>query len=1450
MYINEFDNFIDKILDDFYDKIQNKKINKNDIWKLLNDYINSINTNELKTYIHDDNAIYFVIEFLKKYIFIYLILYNWYLFETNFEDDIVKMMSNDNSIFKIDNFYNPENCSKIIKLYKLLESIMDVLDKKKNKDGEDFLNMFNKEFINKTFKSHKKNDNVSNIIKTIILIRLYKKDRIEILNVLEKKEYENNEFTFIDIVVPKDIHFDLQTIEEVLDKHEVKKGYAYDIWDLLKDLIKVKNKDEKINELFNSNLLVPIVDDFMTYHNEAESYEKQEKMKKDKIHSDTRIRYVLNKINTMSDFYTHTNQEELKKVIYIPQKNKRAISVNDYENIKIVNKYRNIGKDKTDEQYNELIGYMKYPYINFKDTKKNGFNIMITKTLNLIRGVSFEEKNNDIQWRVGNKEHSINVIGLLVTNNKHFRCIKIKNAKAVQNYDTFVSSILSTYDSKDILSKYWLFDFENENIKIPTYEYESNQITSEYAKNVMGNIYDAIMTFLNRQIELYIKENNKKSTIRETLEQLDKLSLVTNIKINYDYFERIIYELSKIDYNLFKPHFYHVLYGIQGTIIKLPTYSIPIDKIKVLKINLNKTNFETKMVSKNIDARCQHIIYWDYIISLKKKDPVKYSNLLFEFIKRYVEENSNYEFICKSCGGLINLRKFVYDGVLDGTSGEIIPINIPLDTPLEEIFEYEKYKLTILNIDKIIERIAKILDLGYYYSGIPETAKYRRKTVVKNTIDTIIENNKILKEKFKDRNVDKKYNINSKLTNLFVFDLDDTIFMSSKNKDEHYRNIKINNILIYSILVFLLDQTKNNLINVSGDRKGLCNYFIYEKYGKALFTDIKVIINKSYDTNAILNYKILSYILYIVSCLIVKYNMWYGADKTSTKKFNIYTQKIIINTLVDTLNSLLETQKGSVFEVISLKYFTKLNTVYMDEQLIDIFKNKYKYQEKKKKKTYHEDKISPIKLTGLYEETKYDVRIKTDLIKKKNVVLKVKDKHNYKINSYTNCKDGKFHNWILRDNDIVCSNCGIKYNSIKVSDKDTKEIIKEIKDNNLKEIINKYCDKYTCQSTNVNKVINNIEAEKKEIIKEANDKINILISEHDKEVNDRNKMINNLNKKFNKNFINSFIETIQNNIGTNLKILNIDVKDLHFSSYIVNYDYQNNKLKDKLILNDKDITIKYNHPYYKTDVLYYVKNKKEIYYDLNTFMLIGYKDAEYIDVNYTHKIDVNWSLIYEITKLGIINDLRDNNLSYFIYTLIKILNNIIYEKKSDKQEENYDKFDKITEKYRDKLKNIKLDNIFSNWKLLFDVIDTSKWSNDIKLFYIVNELNEIINMNTIKVLKENICYFLIEYINMMFYYFNDEKYKDNKYIKTFSYLIESEMFTLEQSYENITTGIYDEYIDPDYVKTKEELREAYDAKEEQDALDIDMSMTEGEEDTPIDYEDMYDKAYTDMEINQ
>ena len=99
-----------------------------------------------------------------------------------------------------------------------------------------------------------------NIIKTIILIKLYKDvEKVKLFRMLELLENTENEFTFIDIVIPTKELIDIATIESLLTKKQVISGMALTIWDYMyeaeiNDIHINISVDEKIINLIDTKL--------------------------------------------------------------------------------------------------------------------------------------------------------------------------------------------------------------------------------------------------------------------------------------------------------------------------------------------------------------------------------------------------------------------------------------------------------------------------------------------------------------------------------------------------------------------------------------------------------------------------------------------------------------------------------------------------------------------------------------------------------------------------------------------------------------------------------------------------------------------------------------------------------------------------------------------------------------------------------------------------------------------------------------------------------------------------------------------------------------------------------------------------------------------------------------------------------------------------------------------
>src|SRR5947199_191264 len=92
------------------------------------------------------------------------------------------------------------------------------------------------------------------------------------------------------------------------------------------------------------------------------------------------------------------------------------------------------------------------------------------------------------------------------------------------------------------------------------------------------------------------------------------------------------------------------------------------------------------------------------------------------------------------------------------------------------------------------------------------------------------------------------------------------------------------------------------------------------------------------------------------------------------------------------------------------------------------------------------------------------------------------------------------------------------------------------------------------------------------------------------------------------------------------------------------------------------------------------------------------------------------------------------------------------------------------------------DDIYFNFEA--ELIESSKISNydtqsNTILYYIIHELNTLLKYNTDVHIKTNICNFIVEFIDRIFYNFNTEHLQINNDIKKFTYVIKSAGFLKE-----------------------------------------------------------------------
>lgn len=1376
MFINKIDELIENSINTFFHDVisKNKVLEKvkqelnfvkyqkqlNDI---LSNYFQTINISDITKVVDTPDNAQLISNIIQRYTAYYLFLTIGHFYkgkEGTFINNIIEISNNQHSYkLKIVDFFNSNNNATLIKLHQLerkvaeissmeLNKISTVKNKENMKSAMVFLNEIGKEMFMQHFrleniKGKNKLEQAHNIIKTIIFRKLFlEHDKKEVHQILAEVEKGEGEYTFIDIVIPTSKYVDYQSIEEVLDKDMVMSGIANDIYEQIqKDMDEESKKvtlDNKILELVNKRWMVPIVDDFLLYHKDSENYDKFSKdntltLKKKK--ENTKIKYIVNKVERASELYSDTIKNnkkymrEVEKTFYSPLIQRKAVIYNDIEDIRIINKIRNQGLKSMEgnEYYNDLMSYRLYPYLNFRDFKDSGFSLKLNKTIDIARYVSFDAdkkyrpfRNNQVQFRIGSRGMTINVVGLFVPPAKiGMRSLKVNQLKdvrklgskeksknknkteATQNgFDATVKYLYNTLIKNKNKSSngYWVFRASTDNAVTNKYEKIRKMTDAEQMKLLVTELYDYLVGATYQTI---LDKINKVKTapyyyMDKFVNKLQKkyISINTNDEFN-NKLKKIIYHTKavpsedKYDKNEDK------FPGLSGDIIKLPI--IKKEKKKgLIKSNIVIDSYTyDEELEKRIDignAICQHNVTWDKISAYRKRDPNKFTNDLYEFIQQYMIINADDEYVCKSCGTQLNLKKYVSDGAFDNNIGKFVTFSSPMHVPLGDIREYRKLKVAVRSITKIVEKIASFVNIPMLI-GSNNNVKWLTRSIVKGVLDIIMVHNKHLKQLTKQNKQITGDGVNASLSQLFYFDLEDSIFIYSSRDRDYFKYLKHNNVIAYTIIIMMLELNVDQLQYIKTDKA--CNWLLYQKFGKSMFEGITIRKNDKGDRFPITKYPLLCYLLYIFACLCTKYNVWHVESKEtkeSRRKLLPTIQKYIINTTVNALNSILSVKRNDktnkIYQILSTKLYNKIKTVFSQVNYMSVYKEQFKSKIKKigDKKIFVDNPTNVIKLTGKYEKFEYPYQVEYDTCIQNKNSIKRSTRTNKRINDVTcitNCQSGEFHDWKGTSKGFVCINCNIKLKDVSKTTKCDEIANANYKFKSLEKLANRYCKSGDIhqfvydegKSCNVckncafeskdvpsKKELNELDRSITELRNKTKNKMEtvakILTNRLVKKQEKITSVINGLKSEYSSNkdhksdyfyFIFKFIDTLQTIIGGNTNINN-DNFYIRDSVYVIDHDYQGNELKIPIVIADKDKKIKFreNHRDFGVNVLYYTDFKRgrvDVYYDAITLMLLGYKESNREIVYLKNKhvyMKINYSVLDMIKSLGY----QSNNINF------------------------------------------------------------------------------------------------------------------------------------------------------------------------------------------------------------
>jgi hypothetical protein len=1364
MYINQIDELFNNILNNFFEFIKKHNIFKkilldvnfilyqNEILSIIKDFIETISKKELLDIIKKENNLEFIYNTIKRYCAYYIYLGIGYYYEGGrdlYVTNIIEISRNQkDNIYQISNFFNSYNNSKIILFYNDIKNILGLLQLKtidkikiilsnnplKYESTIKLFDDFGEDFILEHFLIK---DNFHNILQSLIFKQIYlKEDKIEIINILNQIESDNVEYKYIEIIVSNEKKLvDFNFIQKFLNIEQLRGGLAEEIYNYLeenrnnKEFI-IKENQDFINFLFSNKIIIPITEDFLRYHKDSEKYLNDTNINdlNAKNSEVTKIKYIVNKINTVKKYYSPILEKnpkmklDIDKYFFKPLDSKMAVLYNDIEEIKIIQKLE-LSKNATDgDLLIDLENIRKYSYINFKDFSKDGIKIRPTNTISGIRYTNLKQKTKTlVETRIGHSNIDMNVIGIALNLNKiplnEITCNNLINISEHFKESNTFKSLLNIMNKNKKSNKiyYWLFDNTKDKPLHELYiNYNVNDVTNNI-KIMLEQLYNNYIKIIKNNFENDI--NNISDLTTWNFYNLNKYYTKNYFNLNLN--PEIKNELIEIAFNQIKEleiipdDVDSYIPGRRTKIIKLPVIKIEKKYYQIIELNSNKIDTTNVIIKKNIPI-CNHYIKWKNINKLSKKSD-EFNQAVFEFVKQYIKENNQGDKICKSCNEMIQIQKFIIDGTYNKESNMFLTTSLEVNLNLEEIPKYKKYMRTIKNINKNIENLAHSTDL-IQYLGNDIVIKLRRKLIVKDVIDLILIHTEWLKNNAKKKANDfsKKYNINKDLTNLFFFELKDDIFLTSSTETDYYKIIKYNNIIIYIVFVIIFELNTGQILNLKNDKK--YNYFFFDKIKNVLFENLYLRKNQK-EKILLINVPLFSYIIYYISGILVSKKIWLYNNTEENKLLEINVQKIIIHTLIDLINSIIEANlednnKNYLYEIIVNKLNIKYKYIYDDPILLkkihdNIMKN-IKYDSNNNTVKLLTNKINSIDLNINYileNQNNYLCKSITTYI---NIINNKIVNNN--INLLTNCLSGTFHKWQYKKNDLICTLCDKSYNEIKnFIDKkpiDNNLYLDKIKNINLNKAFKKYCISGILHDfNNDNKCIHcghdmnyklnekelkllesNLEKNKSEIIKKNINNLKLYNENINKNENNTKLILDNIINKYNEikldYYISDFIDKLIKILGPKIKINNntIYLKD---TIYILDHNYLGNNISQNIIIlsSEEKIHLVVNHPSFNKNILYYKdkSNNIYVYYDPITYQYLGYSDD-----NKNIKINKNnASLKIEFSIKDCINYLGYENKFINIYHINKNYQNNLY------QEINHNSYDIILTIIRNRISNLK-----------------------------------------------------------------------------------------------------------------------------------------------------------------
>lgn len=653
----------------------------------------------------------------------------------------------------------------------------------------------------------------------------------------------NAESKMIDVVISHSLKMDFGSVQQILSDDSESELIVAEWLDVInsyeENKVDSENWTENLMSLTYPFHVTPMVEDFLRF-NFSDNTTNEDEVR------DTRATKIVEKT-------VDVEEQGPKKAAFNKElANEQAIVVNQLEEIKILSKILNSpGSNIVSAYFTKLRDYVHSAYFNFKDVPENCVRVQAQH-----QTVSRSNKET-ANTRSVLPGAQVDVCGLV------FSCGSLSYKFPLEEVDLptlkkyIQTSSLPTDKAVYLPFSTKLQDYIGADVVATSYE--------ETIEAICRQIYD---TFDEVKYEVVSKWIEAQDT--SDISSLKALSTLTPVS------EELFDEMLGKSAGKVKDYLDEYFPPNRTEEVKPPKKAKP-DKWKTVTIpdKIEVESTKRKLDDKFLDYRCQHWLSWAEIVNWKKaymadsmvskenkEELLSYQiwqKKILEFTMTFAEMTEAGFFICKSCGSILNQRKYLASGSYQ--DGSFVTSYWPMVESINELQVAKNIPEILRFLDKRFEELCYLIQV-YNFVGADNSIRSRK---IKEILTWLTVFSASMSKK---RFVDFKESVlpQSKLER---FSLEDELL---KSPETSY--FTISTVLVVSLCLLIVDMNLDQVQRLPQvEPLGTAHF---RNIKDALFKDVEFRVGDTLQTAG--DNQPFAYLLYYISGMLVNTKLWKNQD--------------------------------------------------------------------------------------------------------------------------------------------------------------------------------------------------------------------------------------------------------------------------------------------------------------------------------------------------------------------------------------------------------------------------------------------------------------------------------------------------------------------------------------------------------------------------------------------